>query len=210
MPTRAGGVLAAFLLLIAIAVAIWWWTRPTTVSIPDGDTPHALEIPAAGSDADSGDSDLRGADPVDPAEPADVVVHVTGAVESPGVHTLGGGSRVDDAISAAGGFTGDADESSLNRAEVLLDGQQIYVPEIGEEPRAQVDGGGSQPDDGTVNINTASAQQLEALPGIGPALAARIVSHRESHGLFSSAEDLTSVSGIGERKLEAMIDMVTW
>ncbi len=171
------------------------WVRPnaTAIELPQDEpaaTVSTLNVPSG-----------------EPPE-SDVVVHVTGAVTGPGVYTLPPGSRVDEAIVAAGGFMPDADESLLNRAEVLRDGQQVYVPIVGEEPRAEYSAEGEGA--GLININTASAARLEDLPGIGPALAQRIVAHREANGPFASAEGLTAVSGIGARKLEGMIDMVTW
>lgn len=198
IPRRAGYFLAACLAAVALGVAGFTWIRAPVTSVTLGD-----DVPEA-SDAASADTSLT---PMEELE-GEVVVHVTGAVTSPGVFTLPAESRVEAAIEAAGGFTPDADESLLNRAEVLRDGQQVYVPREGEQPRAAVEGGGES--GGTVNINTASAAELESLPGIGPALAARIVAHRETNGPFTSAEGLTAVSGIGERKLEGMIDMVTW
>ncbi|MDT0248561.1 ComEA family DNA-binding protein [Actinomyces oris] len=153
-----------------------------------------------------------------------VVVHVTGAVSRPGVVTLPPGSRVTDAINAVGGASAEADTQQLNLARVLTDGEQIWVPRIGEvlpdpapqpggaatpsartAPRKSGDGGAS----GTVNINTASASELEKLPGIGPALAQRIVEYRDSHGPFASVDSLTDVPGIGKAKLEGLREQAT-
>ena len=146
-----------------------------------------------------------------------VVVHVTGAVSSPGVVTLPPGSRVTDAINAVGGASADADTEQLNLARVLGDGEQVRVPHAGEQLVAPDPGpsppggasGGSTPGGGVVNINTAGAAELEALPGIGPALAARIVEYRDGHGPFASVDDLTDVPGIGPAKLEALRSQAT-
>jgi len=142
----------------------------------------------------------------------------------PGVVTLGEGSRVNDAIGAAGGVSPDADTQQLNLARVLTDGEQIRVPRIGEvlpdpapQPGAAVNPGtGTAPGkpaagsaSGMVNINTASASDLEKLPGIGPALAQRIVEYRDSHGPFASVDALTDVPGIGKAKLEALREQAT-
>ena len=142
----------------------------------------------------------------------------------PGVVTLGEGSRVNDAIGAAGGVSPDADTQQLNLARVLTDGEQIRVPRIGEvlpDPAPQsgaaaTPGAGTDPGkpgagsaSGTVNINTASASDLEKLPGIGPALAQRIVEYRDSHGPFASVDALTDVPGIGKAKLEALREQAT-
>ena len=153
-----------------------------------------------------------------------VFVHVTGAVARPGVVTLGAGSRVADAVDAAGGANADADTEQLNLARVLSDGEQIRVPRVGEvlpdpaPPPTGAAGTGARtasgkPGDGgasgTVNINTASASELEKLPGIGPALAQRIVEYRDSHGPFASVDALTDVPGIGKAKLEALREQAT-
>ena len=153
-----------------------------------------------------------------------VFVHVTGAVARPGVVTLRAGSRVADAVDAAGGATADADTEQLNLARVLSDGEQIRVPRVGEvlpDPAPQPTGtagtgartASGKPGDGgasgTVNINTASASELEKLPGIGPALAQRIVECRDSHGPFASVDALTDVPGIGKAKLEALREQAT-
>jgi competence protein ComEA len=136
-----------------------------------------------------------------------VTVHVTGAVGAPGVYALPLGARVDDAIAIAGGLTSDAQESSLNRAQVLVDAQQVYVPVVGEAgptPGGTTVGGVPGP----VNVNTAGAAELEELPGVGPALAGRIIEHRESRP-FSSVEDLMDVPGIGPAILEKIRARVT-
>ena len=152
-----------------------------------------------------------------------VVVHVTGAVSRPGVVTLPPGSRVTDAINAVGGASAEADTQQLNLARVLTDGEQIRVPRIGEvlpNPAPQP-GGAATPSvgtapgktngdaSGTININTASASELEKLPGIGPALAQRIVEYRDSHGPFASVDALTDVPGIGKAKLEGLREQAT-
>ena len=114
-----------------------------------------------------------------------IVIDVEGAVARPGVLELRGGGRVRDAIDASGGFLDDADRSALNLARPLVDGEQIYVPQLGE--RAS----------GPVNVNRAAAAELEALPGIGPVLAERIVADRGANGPFAGLGDLERVSGIG-------------
>jgi competence protein ComEA len=126
-----------------------------------------------------------------------VVVHVTGAVESPGVTTLEGGSRVADAVEAAGGLSPEADQSAINLARIVRDGEQVYVPAIGE--------GGL----GRVNINRATPGELEALPGIGPVLADRIVSDRDRNGPFGTVDDLSRVPGIGEAVISEITSMAT-
>ncbi|SDN91428.1 competence protein ComEA [Actinomyces ruminicola] len=155
----------------------------------------------------------------------ELVVHVAGAVAGPGVVVLPAGARVVDAITAAGGALPDADTDQLNLARVLADGEQVRVPYQGEDASAwNADDGSAQAGgeatagegggtgttaDGRININTATAAQLEGLPGIGPALAQRIVDYRTEHGPFTSVDELMSVSGIGAAKLEGLRDEAT-
>lgn len=148
-----------------------------------------------------------------------VVVHVDGAVVSPGVYVLEGKSpRVNDAIQMAEGLLPDADTSSMNLAAPITDGQKIHVPKEGEEtsqaalgdyaPEQEVKGGGQDQSNGRINVNTASNEELQELPGVGEATAAAIIEEREQNGAFSSPEDLMRVSGIGEKKLQKMRDMI--
>lgn len=132
-----------------------------------------------------------------------LVVHVTGAVARPGVFELPQGARVDDAIALAGGFAPDAAEASLNRAGLLQDGQQITVLREGEHASQAAN---AEP--GPLNLNTATAAELEELPGIGPALAGAIVKYRDQHGAFSAVADLDEVSGIGPALMERLAGLV--
>lgn len=139
--------------------------------------------------------------------PAEVVVHVAGAVQAPGVYRLNTGARIIDAIEIAGGPTGDAVLDVLNLAEPVFDAMRIYVPVAGDD--ACPDAGVMHPDrslasNNLVDINRATAEQLQALPGIGPVLAGRIVAYREQNGPFRSPEDLLAVSGIGPKVLEQL------
>ena len=140
------------------------------------------------------------------------MVHVAGAVADPGVYELPGGSRVHAAIDAAGGPLRKAEPSALNLAAPLVDGERIYVPRVGESVPAAVDvatsGTAAQPS-GPIDVNDATVEQLDELPGIGPTTAAAIVDHRQQNGPFASVDDLEAVSGIGPAKLEAIRDLVT-
>lgn len=130
----------------------------------------------------------------------EVVVHVAGAVSSPGVYTLPADSRVDDAVRAAGA-TADADLSQLNLAQKLADGQKITVPAAGETP-APADNAApsdSSQSDALININTATQEELETLPSIGEVRAQAIIAYREEHGGFRTTDELMEVSGIGEK-----------
>ena len=136
------------------------------------------------------------------APSGEIYVHVLGAVLAPGLYELREGDRVVDAIAVAGGFAEGADETQLNLARLVADGEQIVVPLMGA-PVAP----GEQ--SGKVNLNTASLEQLETLPRVGPALAQRILDWREQNGRFSAVEDLMSVTGIGDKTFEGMRELVT-
>ncbi|WP_149085528.1 MULTISPECIES: ComEA family DNA-binding protein [Microbacterium] len=140
---------------------------------------------------------------VEPA-PAELYVHVLGAVERPGLYVLHADSRVVDALAAAGGSTDAADLAGVNLARPVEDGEQILVPVVG----AISDPSAAPPGDGTVDLNTADQAALEELPGIGPALAERIVAWREENGRFRTVDDLLAVPGIGEKVLEGLRDGV--
>jgi competence protein ComEA len=144
------------------------------------------------------------------AEVAEVVVHVAGAVQRPGLVVGTGGWRVQDAIDTAGGALLDADLDRINLAARISDGQRIYVPVVGEVGVPAIDGGSDQSVDiGPINVNVADAEALESIPGIGPATAATIVAHREEHGPFGSVDSLVAVRGIGPATLDAMRDHVS-
>jgi competence protein ComEA len=136
---------------------------------------------------------------------AAIFVHVLGAVEHPGLYELREGDRAVDAVAAAGGFLDTADQTQLNLARFVVDGEQISVPVIGEAP-VSAPGLTAQ---GLVNINTADTATLETLPRVGPAMAARIIAWRESNGRYTTVEDLMNVSGIGDRTFEGLKDLVT-
>lgn len=137
-----------------------------------------------------------------------VFVHVAGAVVAPGVYRFLEGARVDDAVRAAGGITAEADLDGINLAARLSDGDKITIPVRGAPGSGGAATSGSD-GSGKVNLNTATAAELETLPGIGPALAQRIVAHREQRGPFRTVKDLLKVSGIGPKKFEGLEDLVT-
>lgn len=149
-------------------------------------------------------------------EPTPTVrIHVVGAVIDPGVYTLHEGGIVQDAILAAGGPAADASIESINLAETIWDGQQVWLPshqESGSEAPPSPAGVGASADavraGGPLNINVADATLLETLPGIGPATAAKIVEDRTRNGKFRSVDELMRVSGIGEKKMDAIRDLV--
>lgn len=134
-----------------------------------------------------------------------LIVHIDGAVQTPGVYELKESARVQDAVMAAGGLAQDADTSTINLASRLVDGQKIHVPSAQEVSEASLQSNGttstlSSSTTSLVNINTATAEELETLPGVGPSTAATIIQDREQSGAFSSIEDIMRISGIGEKK----------
>lgn len=145
------------------------------------------------------------------AASGDVVVHVAGAVALPGVYHLDGESRVIDAVAAAGGLGVDADSDALNLAALLHDGDRVFVPRVGQLVPGVVapSNGASGESTGPVNLNTATAGELDALPGVGPSTAASIVAHRDQYGPFGSVEGLLDVRGIGPAKLDGLRGLVT-
>lgn len=225
-------ILTPAVLLLAVVVGTWWavgWlTSPAGPTGPGAPGAAAVEARPAvgdgpegegmskGSEPAPGDSDAASSSGASGGESAvTVTVHVVGEVADPGLVQLPQGSRVHDALEAAGGPTSDAVVAAVNLAAPVVDGSQIRVPGPGEEPGPVPGGGGSITDgagDGTraVDVNTADAAALEELPGIGPALAERIIDHRESVGPFTSMEDLDAVSGIGPAMMERLDGLVSW
>lgn len=147
---------------------------------------------------------------IPPPTPAPLVIHVAGAVNQPGVYELPQGSRVREAIAAAGGFTPDADPQQVNLAAVLVDGQRILVPSVAP---ASSDSTRSAEEvvalpSFPLDINTAAQVELEALPGIGPVTAQKIITYRQEHGLFQSIEEIQNVDGIGPVTYEKIRDLI--
>jgi competence protein ComEA len=148
-----------------------------------------------------------------------IIVHITGAVPRPGVYALAKGARVQDAISAAGGFLAEAERAGINLARALEDGEQLDIPYMeGASPVIEIlPGPGQSSVPATrapastelININTASQAELETLPGIGPTTAQRIIAYRDANGSFLNIEDIVNVSGIGPVTFDRIKDLIT-
>ena len=141
------------------------------------------------------------------AEPQTVYVYVCGAVRTPGVVEVPEGSRAAEALELAGGMTTEADPFYVNLAEIVTDGQKLYFPTASEAE--ELEAAGKAAEEGLVNINTASAEELCTLPGIGASRAADIVRYREKNGAFQTKEDIMKVSGIKQNAYDKLCDRIT-
>ncbi|MGW0928544.1 helix-hairpin-helix domain-containing protein [Streptomyces sp. NPDC002644] len=205
---RRGVVALAALLALAVALALQHHlaARPAPVAPPKHLT-SAEPSPFRPRPAGAGHTT---------APP--IVVDVAGKVRDPGVHSLPAGSRVEDALRAAGGVRPGADTGALNRARFLVDGEQLLVgvdpPPGAAPPLPGQAAAGAAPAAGAggptvpVSLNTATVEQLDTLPGVGPVLAQHIVEHRTSNGGFRSVEELREVNGIGDRRFAELRDLV--
>lgn len=223
-------VVGVFLIIIAVLSLVLNRNRTSSPS----EEPASDEITITnsdGTDAISGSEEAKVS--AIPVQPQTVCVHVTGRVKNPGVYNLKPDSRIQDAVHAAGGPASNADLESINLAQKLEDGMQVYIAKMGETPKPVVSvvtggtsskssssgakpsssgkaasSGGtaklSKPGSGTVNINTAGDAELQRLPGIGPSMAQRILDYRSENGRFKSIDELDEVKGIGPAKLAKM------
>ena len=199
-------------LLAAIGAAVFYVRQPTQEPIAiipaqETATPTATQVP------------------LPTLTPAPVRIYITGAVQNSDVYFLPAGSIVKDLVEAAGGFTPNANRDGINLALELKDQQQIHVPIEGEDnPPPPIQGGADTPQTnesqqspgqtqpasgGTINLNTATLDQLDTLPGIGPAIAKRIIEYRDSIGGFTAVDQLTQVSGIGEATFAKIREQIT-
>ena len=208
----------ALALCAGLALTCWWLVRsePQEVAAPDAGS-RLVEVPAAGVATPSGaasavasaTSEGSGGAPAPPV--GEVTVDVAGEVRRPGIAVLPAGSRVVDALDAAGGARRGTDLTSLNLARVLVDGEQVLVgraPAAG--PATSVGPGAGVPaPSALVNLNTADQAGLETLPGVGPVTAGSIIAWRTQHGGFTSVEELLEVDGIGDATLADLAPLVT-
>ncbi len=227
-PGRAA-VLALVVLALLGSGVVWWQSRPrpepSAVTVLAAPESSARSTPAAAASSARHDSSARATSPssgtadgpVDGRQggdqaseaPSGLVVDVVGKVRKPGLVRLQPGSRVADAIAAAGGALPGVDATSVNRARPLVDGEQVAVgvatgggsAPVSKPPAGSAAPGRQQP---VLDLNTATVEALDALPGVGPVMAQRIVDWRSEHGRFTSVEELGDVSGIGERKLASL------
>ncbi|MDR3685680.1 MAG: ComEA family DNA-binding protein [Coriobacteriia bacterium] len=209
------------LAIVAVGVALWrWWPAAgssgelaarVTGAVAGGAPSRAgtrTSVPAAVVAA-PGDA---------VASEATMYVDVVGAVRHPGVYLLEGGARVESAVQAAGGALGDADTDAINLAAKVADGDQVVVPTHDQVDKGSLPapvggaaaGGvvGAAGAAAKVDLNTADATQLDALPGVGPSTAAKIVADRQTNGPFKTVDDLGRVPGIGPKKLDSLKDLV--
>ena len=178
--------------LVLVALAAWYLARPRASASAASPPPAAISV--------SGEESGGGR----------VVVDVSGAVRKPGVYRLSAGSRVEDALRRAGGATHKADLTQVNRAAKLEDGRQILVPvRAAGGAAAAADTAGAVPGAAPaapLNLNTATAEQLDTLDGVGPATAQKILDYRKAHNGFGSVDELDQVPGIGPKRLAALRD----
>ena len=220
MPDLSRSELAAYAACFVLVVVIGW-----RVLRSDGEASRAVggggaaAVSTTGTGGSGAGERGSGAPSVSvaPARDGSAVVHVVGAVHRPGVYRLRVGQRVQEAIRRAGGTKGGADLQAINLAAKVADGQQVVVPRRAASGGAVAAGAGAGASGAAagatpaapVNLNSATAEQLDTLDGVGPATADKILEYRTQHGGFSSIDDLAQVSGIGPKKLEALRKQVT-
>ena len=229
---RLGLKVAVLVGIIAVLCAVWFWWQVSAGRaevLPLSDVTPSASASSAGSlemqpgtAAKSPGKAFTGAADSEAESAAPAVLHVAGAVARPGIVELAPGSRINDAIAAAGGSSPAADLDRLNLASVVVDGQKIYVPLQGEPLPADSAGAASDADGGSAaggaasssvagktNLNSAGLEELGALPKVGPVLAQRIVDWRKEHGPFTSVEELDAVDGVGPKMLETLLPLVS-
>jgi competence protein ComEA len=199
---------AAGLIAIGVLLLIWQWA----ISPPAAPTAAEATIPSLSEQPP--EESIPTDTPAEPAKPETVVVYISGAVRAPDVYQLPASARLKDLVLAAGGLSDDADPENVNLAERLTDGQHIRVPRLGETPPVAEETGPGAADEptesgGLLNINTASAAELDGLPGIGQSFAERIIEYRTANGPFKSTDDLRNVKGIGPALFAKIAPLIT-
>lgn len=206
--------LAVVLIAAAVFAAVHFWSaRPHSVRAPDPVNEAAHARTSGPVTDDAGVPEPSPGPPPATGPGGHIVVDVGGKVRRPGIHQLPSGARVADALRAAGGARPGVDLTGINRARVLMDGEQIVVgappglPAAGSTGGAAPGGSGS-PTTGPVSLNRATVEQLDTLPGVGPVLAQHIVDYRTQHGGFRSVDELREVNGIGDRRFADLQPLV--
>ncbi|GAA3371443.1 hypothetical protein GCM10020367_22120 [Streptomyces sannanensis] len=191
-PRSLAALTVVLLVGVVFAVQHFWTGRPQTVRAPEvmsEPQPSPLPQPLASPPGQR------------------IVVDISGKVRHPGIHELPAGARVADALRAAGGVTPGADTTGLNQARQLMDGEQVVVG-LPAPPGAAAPAGPGAPAAGPISLNTATADQFDTLPGVGPVLAQNIVDYRTQHGGFRSVDELREVNGIGDRRFTDLRPLV--
>lgn len=215
-PLRIGLIVLGAIILFILFQGLW--------QLGAGDT-HLIEASAQSSWQEEGDGltiedgqsmgEDAGSDGAASEAPASVSIHIVGEVNSPGLYEVAEGSRVKEVVEAAGGLSDDALESSINLARVVSDGEQIVVASKSDPSSSQAGTSTASASSGVstasslVNINTADVAALTTLSGIGESTAQKIIADREKNGPFKTKKDITRVSGIGDKKYEAIKDSIT-
>ncbi|MFJ9667598.1 helix-hairpin-helix domain-containing protein [Streptomyces sp. NPDC101219] len=207
---------------VAFAAHHFWSGRTQPVRAPEvlrAASPHPSAGESGAGDAEAGPGAVSGAQPPAGSAGPGILVDVSGKVRDPGVHRLPAGARVEDALRAAGGVRPGTKTDGLNRARFLVDGEQVVVggpaPPAGAAGTAGGAAGAGSPGGPAgagpvtpVSLNTATADQLDTLPGVGPVLAQHIIDYRTRHGGFRSIDELREVNGIGDRRFADLRDLV--
>jgi competence protein ComEA len=206
-PDRRAVTAVAVAVLVAGLITAWWVlsARPRHLAVQA--SPAGAVAGSTPSVSATGSAPASETASANSTASAQLVVDVAGKVRRPGVYRLAPGSRVIDAVRAAGGVRRGISTNSLNLAAPLQDGEQVLVGAAGQPGAAQSGAGAGT--SGAVDLNTATLEQLETLPGVGPVLAQRILDWRTQHGSFTSVEQLDEVSGIGPAKFAQLRDAVT-
>ena len=202
---RRKALVAAFGCMVAGALILaGWWIVPAAAT-----TQAASQDPLLAEADDDIGTNLSIAPTEPAAQGALVVVYISGAVRAPEVYQLPAAARMKDLVLAAGGLAPDADVERINLAEPLKDGSHVHVPRQGEATTDNAAASDTPEQNGLIDLNTATAAELDGLPGIGQALAQRIVEYRSANGPFKSVDDLQNVKGIGAALFAKIASLIT-
>jgi competence protein ComEA len=200
-----------YLLVVFLLVGVGFFylqcqTPKTEVSLGDQVNPKETPLPKVDT------KESQDVQKVETPKVVDIVIDLKGEVEKPGVYHMSQGDRIVDVLEKAGGLTKKADKKKVNFAKKLTDEMMVYIPAVGEvlpENLEVAPGSTTQAGNAKININTATEQELEQIPGIGPSKAAAIIEYREKNGLYQNVTDLDKVSGFGEKTVDRLKDLIT-